>query len=208
SGSVRTGPAAGRRPSALAGAAIIVALLASCSAGPNDGVSERVAPTNPPGPTASAAPPIEILTGGLEAPWSIAFHRGTALVSERDSGRILELDENGTTRVIATIDGVAARGEGGLLGIAVSGDHLYVYFTAEEENRIQRHVLSGTPSALTLGEPGTVIDGIPSSTNHNGGRIAFGPDGMLYATTGDAGEPSRAQDLDSLAGKILRLTGD
>jgi glucose/arabinose dehydrogenase len=146
------------------------------------------------------------VASGLEAPWSIAFFEGTPLVSERDSARILELDGEGRTREVAVVDGVAGGGEGGLLGIAVREGYLYAYFTAGEENRIERFAIEGEAGALRLGEPEMVFGGIPSAGFHNGGRIAFGPDGMLYATTGDAGDRENAQDPGSLAGKILRMT--
>lgn len=178
----------------LAGAVALA--LVSCAAEPGGEA----------GPPPESAAELEVIADGLEAPWSVAFHEGTALVSERDSARILELDGRGGAREVAVIDGARPGGEGGLLGLAVHDDHLYAYFTAAEDNRIERYPLSGEPGGLTLGEPETVIEGIPSAGNHNGGRIAFGPDGMLYATTGDAGDRDAAQRLDSLAGKILRMT--
>lgn len=160
-------------------------------------------------PAQSGAPATsEVVVDGLDAPWSVAFHDTTALVSERDSARILELDGAGGAREVAVIEGVAPAGEGGLLGIAVHDDHLYAYYTAADENRIDRFELTGEPGALGLGAAERVFDGIPAAGNHNGGRIAFGPDGMLYATTGDAGDRQNAQDLESPGGKILRLTPD
>lgn len=150
----------------------------------------------------------DVMTSGLQAPWSIAFYGETPLISERDSARILELDENGNTREVAVIDGVQPRGEGGLLGIATHDDHLYVYFTSAGDNRIERYSLEGAPGALTLGAAKPVLHGIPAASTHNGGRIAFGPDDMLYVTAGDASNVDLAQNLHSLAGKILRLTPD
>ena len=144
---------------------------------------------------------------GLAAPWSIAFlDDGTALVSERDSARIRAVSADGAVREAAVIDGVAPRGEGGLLGIAVHEGWLYAYSTAADENRVQRFALSGAGGSISLGEPETILSGLAAATNHNGGRIAFGPDGMLYVTVGDAGDRESAQDLRSLSGKILRVT--
>ena len=177
---------------------LVVSALTACTA-PAD-----VAPSE----TASETPSSSLAVSDLDAPWSVAFHGTTALVSERDSARILELDGAGAAREVAVIDGVAPAGEGGLLGIAVHDDHLYAYYTAGDENRIDRFALNGEPGSLGLDAPERVFDGIPAARNHNGGRIAFGPDGMLYATTGDAGDEQSAQSLDSPGGKILRLTPD
>lgn len=157
-------------------------------------------------PTSTPVPGAESFAEGLDAPWSIAFHGDVALVSERDDARVLEIADGGETREVAVIDGVVPAGEGGLLGIAVHEGELFTYFTAQDENRVERRVITGEGGDLSLGEPTTVIDGIPAAGNHNGGRVAFGPDGMLYITTGDAGDRDSAQDLEALSGKILRLT--
>src|SRR5690606_17949774 len=97
--------------------------------------------------------------------------------------------------------------EGGLLGLALldhgAGRWLYAYLTTASDNRIVRMPLGDD---LALGEPEEVLTGLAAAANHDGGRIAFGPDGMLYATVGDAAVPDRAQDPSSLNGKILRMT--
>ncbi|HEY8589880.1 MAG TPA: PQQ-dependent sugar dehydrogenase, partial [Naasia sp.] len=99
-----------------------------------------------------------------------------------------------------------------LLGLALLEDGgerwLYAYFTAAEDNRIVRMPLDGEAGGFTLGAAEVVLDGLAKAGNHNGGRIAFGPDGMLYATVGDAGSPDASQDPASLNGKILRMTPD
>lgn len=157
--------------------------------------------------TSATAEPT-VISQGLQSPWSIAFYQATPLVSERDSARILELAADGSAREIAVISGVAPTGEGGLLGIAVRDDTLYAYFTTASGNQIARFPIEGRPGSLTLGRADVLVDSIPAAAVHNGGRLAFGPDGMLYATTGDAGDRGNAQDRDSLAGKILRMTPD
>lgn len=151
--------------------------------------------------------PTEIATG-LRAPWSVVWRAGVALVSERDSGRILELRPDGSTRSIGTVTDVVHGGEGGLLGMAVHpvDQRLFVYSTGATGNRVQRFDLSGSAGAVRLGDPVTILAGLPASGTHNGGRLAFGPDGMLYVSVGDAQQRDRSQDLDYLGGKILRIT--
>ncbi|GAB3280989.1 PQQ-dependent sugar dehydrogenase [Kineosporia babensis] len=151
--------------------------------------------------------PEEIATG-IEVPWGVAFlPDGTALVAERDSARILQIPANGTgSEPVYEVPGVDAAGEGGLLGLAVSPDYasdetVYAYYTAADDNRIVRFQLDG-------GRPEVIFEGIAKNSYHNGGRIAFGPDGLLYVGTGDAGDTSTSQNQDSVNGKILRLTPD
>ncbi|GAA1522211.1 PQQ-dependent sugar dehydrogenase [Brevibacterium permense] len=150
----------------------------------------------------------EVVATGLESPWSIAFHGQTMLVSERDSGRILEVSAGGDVREVGRIDDASSSGEAGLHGLAVDDDRLYAFFAAGTENRIVRFDLLGEAGDLSLGEEETILDGLPTANFHNGGRLAFGPDGMLYATLGDTGDRDSAQDEDALSGKILRMTPD
>lgn len=155
----------------------------------------------------SDEPPTRVPTVAdeLRVPWGVDFlPDGSALVTERDTGRVLAVRE-GAVSEVARIEQARPSSEGGLLGIAVSPDYesdgqVFVYYSTAEDNRIARMRLGGVP------EP--IVTGIPKSSVHNGGRVEFGPDGMLYATTGDGSERATAQQLDSLGGKILRMTPD
>lgn len=161
---------------------------------------------------ADAPPPREpeVLYVGLDVPWDVAFlPDGTALVTERDTARVLRITPGGDPEVLATVDDATPENESGLLGIAVSPEfadtgHVFVYYTARSDNRVQRMVLDGDE----LRPDDVILDGIPRETRHSGGRIDFGPDGFLYVSTGDASEPSISQDPDSLGGKILRIDED
>lgn len=167
------------------------------------------------GATGQVAIRAETVVAGLEVPWGIAFlPNGDMLVTER-AGRV-RLVQNNQLRPqpIATIN-VSERGEGGLLGIAAHPEiatnrWFYIYFTADRNgspvNRVERWQLS--PDRLRATRDRVIIDNIPVAQFHNGGRIRFGPDGMLYIGTGDARNPDSSQDVKSLAGKILRLTPD
>ncbi|MGQ4615312.1 PQQ-dependent sugar dehydrogenase [Nocardia sp. R7R-8] len=191
-------------------ALLLAAALPACadqtSTGPagTPPAAATAAPSNPAGrPDLDAAEEVAV---DLDVPWGLAFlPDGAALVAERDSGRVLRIGAGGAPEQVYQVPGVAARGEGGLLGLAVAPDYaesryVYAYFTAATDNRIVRFRLDGPPEVL--------VDGIAKAGNHNGGRIAFGPDGMLYAGTGDAGQSGRSQDPASRNGKILRVTPD
>lgn len=185
----------------------MAALIGGCTDARRSTV-EQPTPTGEPGVTLlvpDGTP--DTVASGLEAPWEVVFHEGTALISLRNSGDVLELREDGSTRPVGTVPGVESGGEAGLLGMAVgpNGD-LYTYSTAAEENRIQRFTIEGDAGSYALGAGTTVLDGIPAHSFHDGGRIAFGPDGLLYASVGDAGDAGGAQDRDRLNGKILRMT--
>ena len=210
-----------RRAGAVISAAVVLVAVGctatepAASPAPTSAAPTRTA-TPTPSPTASGglwAPTgdIQTLATGLDAPWSVVpLPQGGALISQRDDGRILELTPAGDLRTAGEVAGVRPQGEGGLLGLALreDGDRrwLYAYFTAADDNRVVRMPLAGASGAIALGAPEVVLDGIAKGTIHNGGRIAFGPDGMLYVATGDTGDRARAQDESSLNGKILRLT--
>ena len=145
---------------------------------------------------------------GLSVPWGVALlPGGDALVSERTTGRILRISPDGRRRrVVMRVPGVDTdSGEGGLLGLAVSPSYardrwVYAYYTSAGDNRIVRFRLGGRPRP--------VLTRLRRGTIHNGGRIAFGPDGKLYAGVGETGLSSLAQNRRSLSGKILRMNPD
>ena len=185
---------------------------------PPGGVTRAPITPQLPSPTAPLDAPVRpigqptTITTGLDAPWSVVVLRdGSALISERDSGRILELaPDHATRRTVGTVPGVVHEGEGGLLGLAVQDvahpSWLYAYLTTAHDNRVVRMPLGGSTGHHRIGAPTNILTGIPKGTFHNGGRLAFGPDGMLYITAGDATNGDNAQNLKSLGGKILRVT--
>lgn len=154
---------------------------------------------------APAAP--EVIAEGLTVPWDIAFlPEGGMLVTER-AGRVVRIEDGRTYPV----EGVVQTGEAGLLGIALHPEfadnrYVYLYLTTsvgeELENNIVRYVYED--DALTFDR--VIMEGIPASRFHDGGRIAFGPDGYLYATVGDAGDEAAAQDPERMHGSIIRVT--
>ncbi|WP_309505088.1 PQQ-dependent sugar dehydrogenase [Streptomyces sp. KM273126] len=209
-------------------AAAVLLVTSGCSSG--DGGAGGTSAANSKGPGASsdesapedAAPAkgsvkvVRTVAEGLKSPWGLApLPEGGLLVSSRDEGTITLVDEKtGKKTELGEVPGVSPGGEGGLLGLAISPDYasdhmIYAYFTSESDNRVVRMLYAPEkPSGEQLGAPDTVVRGIPKGTNHSGGRLAFGPDRMLYATTGERYEGPLAQDKKSLGGKILRMTPD
>jgi glucose/arabinose dehydrogenase len=155
-------------------------------------------------PAAPAMAATTVVASQLSVPWGLGFlPDGSAVFTERTTAKIRAL-RNGTVSDVQTVPGVTPDGEGGLLGLAVSPNYaqdnsVFIYYTTSSDNRIARVVLGQAPQPI--------LTGIPRGTSiHNGGRIEFGPDGLLYAATGDAGNSGNAQNRESLAGKILRMT--
>jgi len=196
-------------------AALLCLTLTACGDGARPGPTavgtgpSPGAPAPAPGSSPADQTP-QVLATGLEAPWGLAFlPSGEALLSERDSARVLRLPAAGGTPVeVARVAEARPAGEGGLLGLAVSPSYatdgwVYAYVTTTDDNRIVRFHL---PEAGGPADTEPVLAGLPKGNIHNGGRLAFGPDGSLYAGTGDTGDTALAQDPGSLGGKVLRMT--
>jgi glucose/arabinose dehydrogenase len=215
-------------PAVLAAAALLLTAGCSSDGGGSSGKDESASPSRtapgsaaPPRQAAEETPPargsvkvVRTVAEGLESPWGLApLPGGGLLVASRDDGTIVRVDEKtGKKTELGEVPGVSAAGEGGLLGIALSPDYasdhmVYAYFTSASDNRIVRMIYDEQkPSGEQLGAPDTVFRGIPKGFIHNGGRIQFGPDKMLYVGTGESGDTGLSQDKDSVGGKILRLT--
>ncbi|KKQ29848.1 MAG: glucose sorbosone dehydrogenase [Candidatus Levybacteria bacterium RIFCSPLOWO2_12_FULL_37_14] len=161
-------------------------------------------------------PRLSILADNLEIPWALVFLPDKSILFTERAGRVRIIDNEGNLNpnLIAVISDVKHSGEGGLLGIAIhpdfSANHfVYLYYTYSNINdntlnRVARFEFENNK----LQKQKIIVDGILGASNHNGGRIKFGPDNFLYITTGDAQEPSLAQNINSLAGKILRITDE
>ncbi|MFC4631469.1 PQQ-dependent sugar dehydrogenase [Promicromonospora alba] len=225
-----------RSGSAIAGSAGVALLLLGCTGSPEPGVVSpsptASVPSTASDPASGGEPwdgqvttDVEVVSQELPVPWALApLPDDSFLVTMRDDAMLARVHpsdgaENGGVEYLAWSSGAqelaeqtVAEGEGGLLGVTVDPEDagpviaVFLYRTGETDNAVLRAELdldSGVLRDLT-----TVLDGIPKASNHNGGRIAFGPDGYLYVATGDAGDPANAQDPESLAGKILRVTPD
>jgi glucose/arabinose dehydrogenase len=220
-----------RSGTAIAGSAGVVLLLLGCTASPEPGVvspSPTVSASSAASDSASGDDPwdgpvtadVEVVMQELPVPWGLApLPDDSFLVTMRDSAMLARVYPSDGVEYLAWSNGAqelaeqtVADGEGGLLGVTVDPEDagplitVFLYRTGETDNAVLRAELdldSGVLRDLT-----TVLDGIPKASNHNGGRIAIGPDGYLYVATGDAGDPANAQDPESLAGKILRVTPD
>jgi glucose/arabinose dehydrogenase len=207
---------------------LLIVLAATGCAGAGDGVASAPSPAPAPAPApSSTSAPGTVATSGsprastaavttiateLDVPWGLAFlPDGSALVTLRDQAEVRHVSEAAmpVSVSVGRVPGVVPGEEGGLLGIAVSPKFaadrtVFVYFTSANDNRVMRMTFDGT----TLRPGPIIVNGIPKGAIHDGGRLAFGPDGFLYISTGEAGLRDPAQDMGSLSGKILRVTAE
>lgn len=175
----------------------------TASASPTGSPEPEPEPTSVPDPAVAG----DVATG-ITTPWGLVFLPDrTALVAERDTGKIKHVAAGGEVTEIGEVPGVNPSSEGGLLGLAIpptfeTDRWVYAYFSGDSDNRIVRMRYEGT----SLGAPEVILDGIPMAGTHNGGRMRFGPDGNLWVGTGDGSNGDNSQDRNSLGGKILRIT--
>jgi glucose/arabinose dehydrogenase len=210
---------------AVVALALLVAQTSTGSCAGNDPAPSSPTPATPaPQPVPSAAVfttqdgvrfRVEVVATSLDVPWSLNFAPDRRLFVTERPGRVLVLDLAArTSQVALTLDDVFAQGEAGALGLALDPRFsetklVYLYYSARTPantavNRIVRYREVGGQ----LGERAVLLDSIPANGIHDGGRLRFGPDGLLYATAGDAANSAFAQDLASAGGKFLRLNPD
>ncbi|MHB9288928.1 PQQ-dependent sugar dehydrogenase [Halobacteriales archaeon Cl-PHB] len=234
----RSAPAVSRRTFlAATGTAALAGCLGAPSRGTIPAATDATGHPTPtddpvwdtPSDSPRAALTTETLVENLEIPWDIAFTPTGDLFLTQRTGSLLRFDAGSVAEVTAVPDAIDAGsvapgsdreawwvegGEGGTLGVAThpaypEPPHLFLYYTTTagggRSNRVVRVDVEAPDPAATA-EP--ILAGIPANKWHNGGRVAFGPDGYLWVTTGDAGSPKLAEDTGSLAGKVLRVTPD
>ena len=163
------------------------------------------APVDParPGSDEEAGDPNVVATGLSVPTGLVVLPDGSAVVAERDTGRLLQVfPDRSPAKELMTLPGIDTSGDGGLLGLALSPTFaedglLFAYLTTATDNRVVRFPIGGTPNP--------VLTGIPRGEVGNGGGLVAGADGHLYVGTGDTGDPALADDLESLAGKVLRI---
>lgn len=176
---------------------------------PNDTMLSEAKPVNENIPLTGEDIPEKVVAENLSIPWEIVFLPDNSMLVTERAGTLKHI-ASGT---VIPVSGITHRGEGGLLGMALHPDFknnqfLYLYSTTTANGGLSNRVERYTFSNNALSNRAVIIENIPGSSNHDGGRIAFGPDGMLYITTGDAEKTENAQNKNSLAGKILRLKDD
>jgi len=202
--------------------AVALVFQTAQTACPRDDSAQTPAPAPAPGPLPNSDVfttrdgvrfRVETVLTGLEVPWSLNFAPdGRLFVTERP-GRVRIVSPGGSSEVALTLTGVYTAGEAGLLGLALDPEFaqnrfVYIYYSASVRSGAVNRIVRYREVNSQLGEPAVLLDNVPGATTHDGGRLRFGPDGLLYATAGDAQNSGSAQDVASLAGKILRLNRD
>jgi aldose sugar dehydrogenase len=203
-----------RRLAIVAIVVVVGAAVATFFVTPSQTTLPIPLPTSGPSSGNNTGDGIDVLAENLEVPWAVdVASDGRVFFTER-AGRIRIIDTDGKLleQPAAHIN-VEQMGESGLLGLALHPDFeqnhlLYIYHTYSNGSAVMNKVLMLTERENRIVESKVVIDGIPASDRNDGGRIRFGPDGLLYITTGDARQPDLAQNARSLAGKILRINPD
>lgn len=198
-------------------AALLILLLISRSRTVNTPIEPSLPPTtiNQQQKTTETQT-ISVVAENLDTPWSIVFLPDSSMFVTERSGRVRRIDKSGKLdpAPVATIPKVKEVGEGGLLGITIHpnfsvNNYVYLYYTySSNGSNTRNRVVRMTYRDNELTDEKIIVDSIPGASNHNGGRIKFGPDGFLYVGTGDAQNPSQAQNTNTLGGKILRVTDD
>ncbi|BCX14576.1 MAG: glucose sorbosone dehydrogenase [Patescibacteria group bacterium] len=193
----------------------ILGFLAYFRFASKDNISPLPKFNNPPSPAEVGNLQIAVIASDLDTPWAIAFlPDGNMITTERKgSVRLIDKKDGLLENPIFVFDDVVEKGEGGLLGVAVhpnfgANGFVYFYYTYKSSSNVFNKVVRMVFKDNSLIFDKVIVNDIPASQNHNGGRIKFGPDGYLYITTGDAEKPSLAQDKNSLAGKILKVDDD
>ena len=200
------------------GAALLIFVVAACTNTPAPAATPRASPVVPSTPSSGALKDpgalhfsAQTVVGGLEAPWALDFAKDGAIWLTERPGRVRVVRAGRLLPDPAlTLNAVTAAGcEDGLLGLTVREPYVYLYYTyrgsSGNTNRLSRFSIQGDK----LASEQVLLDGIPGGTcYHFGGRIRFGPDGLLYVTTGEGFVPSRATDPNNLSGKILRMRED
>lgn len=150
---------------------------------------------------------------GLDQPIAFSFAPGRRIFITERSGQV-RVFENGELKeepfVTVDVPDLSGYHETGLLGIATDPNfedqpYVYIYHTYEDGNRLFNRVARYRYGSNNNPEAEVLLDRIPGGRIHNGGILKFGPDGNLYVSTGETNNRSLAQNLDSTAGKILRI---
>lgn len=157
----------------------------------------------------------EVIATDLEIPWNINKQDNTFYMSQRP-GYIIKVNGDSGSKTVQNVEvtkEVLHSGEGGLLGFILTPDfdasqEAIAYHTYRRDGAVFNRIIVLKLNGNTWTERGIILEGIPGGRIHNGGRIQIGPDGKLYATAGDAGNPENAQNIQSLGGKILRMNLD